>query len=115
MQFIIESSYSFGVFVSIALICLSVVTYLIFVSKKAYGLGQPTAFWRLSPTKIMPTLIAFSMMFIGMALVGAWYYVQTPIVNSYEFNLMAVSFVAIIIAIVAAYGVALMGLYAKSV
>jgi hypothetical protein len=119
MQFIVESSWSFAAFTLIAIVCLSVVTYLIFVSKRPFSKNPPgtlgPASWVISPTRMLPTLIAFGMMFIGMALVGAWYYVQTPIVNSYEFNLMAVAIIAASIAVVASYGIALMGLYAKSV
>ena len=47
-------------------------------------------------------------------LVGAWYFVQTPIVNSYEFNLMMVAVVGAVIAVVAGYGIAILGLYSKS-
>lgn len=120
MQFVVESEWSFAVFVTIALVMMMAATYIIFISKRAISEGHavgatPTKWrWAFKPGRLLPTIIAFGMMFIGMALVGAWYYVQVPIVSDYMFNIMAVTLVACILAAVAAYGIALIGLYAKS-
>ena len=120
MQFIVESSWSFAVFVFIALLMMMVATYFIFVTRRRAGsVGTATAtggMWRwLVPSgKTLPTIIAFGMMFIGMALVGAWYYIQVPIIDDYTFNILAVTFIAALLAAVAAYGIALIGLYATS-
>jgi len=119
MQFIVESSWSFAIFVGIALVMMLVATYLIFASRRAQDLRDPSggAFtrWSIKSGRMLPTIIAFGMMFVGMALVGAWYYVETPIIDDYTFNIMAVTLVAAIIAVVASYGIALVGLYAQSI
>ena len=117
MQFVVESEWSFAVFVGIALLMMMVATYFIFATRRKVGdvLAAPTKWrWLIPSGKTLPTIIAFGMMFIGMALVGAWYYIQVPIIDDYTFNIMAVTLVAALLAAVTAYGIALIGLYATS-
>jgi len=119
MQFIVESGWSVVVFSLIAFALLIVATFLIFASRyprqeKRSGVAdEGLVRWIIRPGRIMPTLIAFAMMLIGMALVGAWYYVQIPIVDDYIVNILAVSVIAAFIAVVAAYGISLIGLNTK--
>jgi len=121
MQFIVESDWSFAVFVGIALLMMMLATFYIFGKRRSVsdipkGAMGPASKWRwkLNVGSLLPVIIAFAMMFVGMALVGAWYYIKIPVVSDYTFNIMAVTLIAAIIAAVAAYGIALIRLYAKS-
>ena len=119
MQFIVNSDWSFAVFCALALVMMLLATYFIFTTRFRWDERNPKGGamtrWKILPDRSLPTLIAFGMMLVGMALVGSWYYIQRPIVDDYTFNILAVTLVAGFVAAIASYGIALIGLYAKSV
>jgi hypothetical protein len=120
MQFIIESGLSVAIFTSVTIVLMIITTVILFYGRQQEKISSsrpPHQFdfrWNLRPSRWVSTLIAFSFMILGFALVGAWYYIRMPIISDYDFNLMAVAFIAAILAVVAAYGIALNGLYAKT-
>ena len=114
MQFIVTNDLGFIVFTSIAILLLAVATWFLFISRRARE-RRSGYFWIFTPSRGIPTFIAFAMMFIGMALIAGWYFVQTPVFDTYTLNVLAVTAIAAVMGVVAAFGIALIGLYSKGV
>jgi hypothetical protein len=112
------------IFVFIALILMTAATYLLFMAKRGiFGPGVSSGGvqsqsmlkgFGFTRSKLFILLVTFGLMVSGMvAFVGYFYVTTQPVVADYFWNLIAVAFIASIIGVIVAYGVATLGLYSK--